>query len=305
MAKKIGVDPHKGEVLQVYRAMEDVTGLNVESDVAGPSKVFPSNPLWYLFRSELDVVADSVVPNKEHVLSLNPQNRVKERLGENAGFMLGVYCQVQAIVREEILSSVKGASPKSPIGKMQRWIGNLPHNICESVFQIEEAVGMEAYELTEYWQHAAGRCKCSAVKVIRFGWKTSPIPNPSFFWGCSRYTPADAFMHDKGVPIKRTCWDVLGDMENRGKSADLSDSELERLANKFILVDEFWLETVPDLEETTIQQYVTSASLLYGGPTQQLPLADIEAVKKVVQCLRDQIKFLKEERITAVVRHEE
>ena len=41
----LGVDPHKGEVLQVYRAMEDVTGLNVESDVAGPSKVFPSNPL--------------------------------------------------------------------------------------------------------------------------------------------------------------------------------------------------------------------------------------------------------------------
>ena len=62
--------------------MEDVTGLNVKSDVAGPLKFF----------SATHIVADSVGPDKEHVLSLNPPQCVKERLGENAGFMLGVYC---------------------------------------------------------------------------------------------------------------------------------------------------------------------------------------------------------------------
>ena len=47
IGKKLGVDPHKEEVLQVYHSIEQATGVDVE-DVKGPSKVSPNNPLWYI-----------------------------------------------------------------------------------------------------------------------------------------------------------------------------------------------------------------------------------------------------------------
>ena len=306
IGKKLGVDPHKEEVMQVYRAIEEATSLDIEKDVRGPTKVSPTNPLWYTFRSEREVIAESVVPRKEDVLSLLPQHRVKQRLGEHAGFMLGVYRQVQTIVHEEILSSIKGASPRSQIGLQARWIEDLPSSICNSIFSLEEAVGEEAFELTQYWSTDAGRCKCSAIKIIRFGWKTSPIPYPSFFWGCFQYTPIESHSHDKGIPIKKSCWVVLGpNSDNRGLSAHISDAELARLENKFTLVDEFWSEDIQDLEDGTIEQHVRSASTLYGGQEKELPLRDISSVRKAVTTLRDQIKYLKDERVAAVVRQED
>ena len=86
-----------------------------------------------------------------------------KRLGEHAGFMLGIYQQVQAVAHEEILSSLKQAPPTSQVGRMTKWIPHLQSSICQSAFGIEEAVGQEAYELTEYWQDTAGCCRCSSV----------------------------------------------------------------------------------------------------------------------------------------------
>ena len=118
IGKKLGVDPHKDEVVQIYQAIHEATGLDIEKDVNGPSKVSPSNPLWYTFRSEQNVIAESVVPRKEDILSLQPQQRIKERLGERAGFMLGIYQQVQAIAHDSLL---KQAPPKSQVGRMTKW----------------------------------------------------------------------------------------------------------------------------------------------------------------------------------------
>ena len=305
IGKKLGVDPHKDEVVQVYQAIQEATGLDIEKDVNGPSKVSPSNPLWYTFRSEQNVIAENVIPHKEDVLSLRPQQRIKERLGEHAGFMLGIYQQVQAITHEEILSSLKQAPPKSQVGRMTKWIPHLQLSICQSVFSVEEAVGQEAYELTEYWQDTAGRCRCSSVKVIRFGWKESPIPYPSFFWGCARYTPIDSHSHDKGIPIKKSCWSILEpDSDSRGYSQNISDTELERLSNKFTLIDEFWSDDVDNRDRNELEQLVKNASDVYGGPKDDLPLSDISEVRKTIESLRERLKFLKDERVTAVL-HEE
>ena len=62
--------------------------VNVEH-VPGPSKVSPTNPLWYTFESERDVITSSIVPGNDNLLNLRPQQRIKERLGEHAGFKVG------------------------------------------------------------------------------------------------------------------------------------------------------------------------------------------------------------------------
>ena len=300
IGKKLGIDPHREDVLQVYEAIKDATHLDIQRDVEGPAKVSPTNPLWYTFRSERDIIAKSIIPPREHVLSLGPQHRVKERLGDHAGFMLGMYRQVQSIIHEEILSSFDGAPHKSPIGQMQQWVGDMPSSVCKSVFDIEAAVGEEAFELTQYWEDPQGRCKCSAVKVIRFGWKTSPIPHPSFFWGCSKYTPIDSYAHDKGVPTNKSCWAILDpDSHNRGKSSHISDTELDRLASRLALVDDFW--STREEEEDDLQQLLTAASKHYGGRSEDLPLADVASVQTVINLIRDEVKYLKDERATAAM----
>ena len=139
-------------------------------------------------------------------------------------------------------------------------------------------MGQEAYKLTEYWQDTAGCCRCSLVKVIRFGWKVSPIPYPSFFWGCAKYTPIDSHSHDKGVPIRKSCWSILEpDSDSRGYSQNISDTELERLSNRFSLIDEFWSEDtgIDNCDHSDIEQLVKIASEVYGGPKDDLPLSNI------------------------------
>ena len=138
--------------MQVYRAIEEAS-LDIDE---GPTKVSPTSPLVYTFRCEREVISESVVPRKEDVLSLLPQHRVKQGLDEHAGFMLGVYRQVQTIVHEVILSSIKGASPRSQIRLQARWIEDLPSSICNSIFGPEEAVGEETFELTQYWSTDVG-----------------------------------------------------------------------------------------------------------------------------------------------------
>ena len=298
IGKKLGVDPHKEDVLQVYHAIRDSTGLNVE-DVPGPSKVSPTNPLWYTFESERDVIASSIVPGKDDLLNLRPQQRIKERLGEHAGFKLAAYLEVQEIVHEEIVSAINGASVKSQVGQLKQWVGDLPISVCKSVFSIEQAVGHQAFQLSEYWEEGQGRCRCSAVKVIRFGWKLSPIPYPSFFGGCSRYTPQDAYSHDKGIPIKKSCWNILDpDSETRGKSAHISDKELDRLATKFNLVHEYWA----DRSDEDAEGMLKYASAYYGALQEDLPLTNIESVYKTIDKLRFEIQGLRDERVAAIVR---
>ena len=147
-------------------------------------------------------------------------------------------------------------------------------------------MGQEAYELTEYWQDTAGRCRCSSVKVIRFGWKVSPIPHPSFFWGCAKYTSIDSHSHEQLLEP---------DSDSRGYSQNISDAELERLSNRFSLIDEFWSEDIDNHDRNEMEQLVKTVSDVYGGPKDDLPLSEV---------LREQLKFLKDERVVAVLHQE-
>ena len=83
---------------------------------------------------------------------------------------------------------------------------------------------------------------CSAVKILRFGWHADPIPHPSFFGGCNRYTPVDAGKHDKGTPVCHTLWDVV---RSDVKVSHISDKDIKVLSQKLSAAFPFW-EQQPD-----------------------------------------------------------
>ena len=109
------------------------------------------------------------------------------------------------IMNEEILSTFNGASDSS-LGCLKKWDGDLASDVITKVSDIiQKSVGQAAYELSDYFQDTeVGRCVCSATKVIRFGWKNDLVPHPSFFWGWTKYTPFDAYKHDKATPLRGT-----------------------------------------------------------------------------------------------------
>ena len=66
-----------------------------------PSKVTLPTLLWSLFSSELDEIQKNLLPSKTDVLLLQPQNRIRDRLGDNAGYMMAIYLKVSEIMHEE------------------------------------------------------------------------------------------------------------------------------------------------------------------------------------------------------------
>ena len=60
ISKKLGIDPDRENVIRVYRALCDEAeeGLPSIEEIDAPSKVTPPTPLWYMFDSELEAVAD-------------------------------------------------------------------------------------------------------------------------------------------------------------------------------------------------------------------------------------------------------
>ena len=64
IGKKLGIDPSKEKVLSVYKILKEVDDdfLDVESEDITVPKQYPA-PLWFLWSSELDVLAKASVPD--------------------------------------------------------------------------------------------------------------------------------------------------------------------------------------------------------------------------------------------------
>lgn len=266
IGRKLGIDCHKGEVLQVYETL----GADVQA-IKAPAKVSPPTPLWYFFDSEREVIKKHILPSQADVKQLLPQNRVIDRLGENSAFMLGIYLKVNTIINEEIQSAYNGSSSKSSLGGFKKWDSDLSSCVIQQVYQIQKSVGQASLQLTSDSGIDVGRCVCSAIKTLRFGWKEDPLPHPSFFWGCTRYTPIDAFKHDKGTPVRQTFWNVIGD---EVKVANITDKNLRLLHQKTATALTFW--DGRDDDEDMLKQ----AILLYGGNI------DFKSSKEVLNALR-------------------
>ena len=90
-------------MLTVYKVLHE----NLEGDlpavesVTSPSRVSPCTPLWYMFHSELDQIANCALPSEADLLQGNPQSAVIDKL-EHAGLMLDTYLTVADIINEQL-----------------------------------------------------------------------------------------------------------------------------------------------------------------------------------------------------------
>ena len=69
-SKKLGIDPSKEEVLSVFKILKEVGDdfPDVESEDIIVPKQYPT-PLWFMWNSELDVIAQASVPDVNDILS--------------------------------------------------------------------------------------------------------------------------------------------------------------------------------------------------------------------------------------------
>ena len=191
--------------------------------------------------------------------------------------MLDTYMKVATIINQEILTSYEGAGATSAIGSMnsKKWGGDIGSDIIKRVACIQKSVGQAAFCLSDYFElEEVGHCMCSAIKSLQFGWKTTPIPHPSFFWGCSRYNPIESSRHDKATPAHLSFWKVIA---NDIKVERISDKDLKILQEKTSLTLAFWQD-----EKEPEEDLFKHALSYYGGPPE---ISQLTSSKHVIAIL--------------------
>ena len=288
IGKKLGIDCHRDEVIQVYKSL----GVDNIEKLKAPAKICPPTPMWYFFDSERELIKSSILPSPVDIKEHNPQSRIVSRLGENAGFMLDVFLKVGQIVNEEIISTYHGARTNSRLGTVKKWDGDLGSAIIQQVYDIQKSVSQASYQLSDYFEcEDIGNCTCSAVKSVHFGWKVSPIQYPSFFWGCSRYTPYESGRHDKATPIRSTFWSLVGD--DSKICAHISDKNMKLLYEKTSSAIVFWEGCGKECKEEFLKQ----ATSQYGGPVDVLPFKSVNQVISVLKSIRKDLANLLDQRL--------
>ena len=209
IAKKIGVDTSKDEVVHISRVLKSGCGKDIES-IKTPNKRALPTPLWYLWESELEVIEDCALPSRSMLMAQNPHVRIVENLGEDSCWLLQVYLMVQKVVHNEIMFSFQTAASDSPLGEVEDWSNHLGSSLLDRALKIERSVCEAAYQMTPSFPGLGqGRCKCGAMKSLKFKWKENPVPHPSFFWGCVKYTVSDRSLHDSAKSCSDPIWEAL------------------------------------------------------------------------------------------------
>ena len=292
IGKKIGIDPSREEVLGVYEVFYDHEDglLDIEA-VQAPSKINPPTPLWYMFESELDVVAANAIPDPADILSHNLQQRVKERLGTHAPHFLDAYLEVGDIINEELAICTLNASPQTRLGKLSAWTNHLPRKLLSSSWQVQRSIAQASYQLSGIWAPGEGRCKCGSSLKLCFSWRDSPIAHASFFWGCVSYPRADVHRHDKASPCRGYLRTVIAEHYGR-----LGDAEMTALIQNIQKALDVWQsldQESPD-SETDIESKLLQARKLYGGPD----MSCVQSVCATLTKFRDFLSHQLEKRPT-------
>ena len=148
----------------------------------------------------------------------NPHVRIVDNVGDDCYWMLQIYLMVQKVVHDEIMYSFQSTSSDSPLGEVEDWSNHIG---CRQALKIERSVSEAAHQMTPSFPGLGqGCCKCGAIKSLKFKWKEEPIPHPSFFWGCVKYTMSDRSLHDsakscsdsiwEALNLRLQCWDYIG-----------------------------------------------------------------------------------------------
>lgn len=266
IAKKVGIDTSKEDVLAVSRVLEsDGSLLSIES-ISTPYRRSLPSPLWFTWDSELEIIKKSAIPTTSAVMSQNPHIRILKHLGEDAGWLLHTYCFVQNVVHSELRKCFEYASDTSPSGELDRWTNSLPSSLVDQVLKIEKDIADAACQMTKEHISGQGRCRCGAVRSLKFKWKSHPIQYPSFFWGCVKYTSYDRALHDSAKSQGGTVWAIVSEV-----GMSLLPTDARHLHTKCsTLLGE--IEAAKDFVE--IDQF----NKIYGGPPKSMPAKNFDDV---------------------------
>ena len=238
IGKKLGIDNTKDEVLCVFEVMKecDDTLPDVREEEHPMVKSYPT-PLWYMFNSELEILAKECVPNVQEILATHIQERVSSRLGERASAMLTTYVEVGQILKEELNMSMANSSNSTYLGKANMWTNNLPTKVLSSACDVFGSIAKSSLQHTKdvHVRDSVGRCQCGGVKVLKYVWKPGDDAVPSFFWGCARCRAHERYQHDRAVSFRSASIDgVLGNIQHLSKISDSDLRQLERLLIKMV-----------------------------------------------------------------------
>ena len=136
-----------------------------------------------------------------------------------------------------------------------------------------------AYQMTPFFPGLGqGRCKCGALKSLKFKWKDQPIPHPSFFWGCVNYTTSDCFLHDPAKSCSDSVWIALDKY-----SITITIKDSQALLDKCSSLRTDWIQR--EASTTDFDLYTK----IYGGPQKMLPFS---STKQVCTMLKNVLKMI-------------
>ena len=104
---------------------------------------------WFIFNSEVHLVANHAFLIEASVLHRNShsQRAIVKKLGEHAGFMMQTYFLVTEVLHEQLsLSFINHTSSKHKTRMCNNFLAKLLH--C--IYNIENSVASEDYQMTEY-----------------------------------------------------------------------------------------------------------------------------------------------------------
>ena len=281
IAKKMGVDTSKDEVVHIGHILQSQCSEvpDIES-IKTPYKRTLPTPLWYLWDSELEVIEEGALPSRSMIMAHNPHARIVANLGEDSSWMLRVYLAVRKIVHNEIMYSFQNASGDCPLGEREEWSNHLGSRLLDQALKIEQTVSEAAYQMTPGFPGLGqGRCKCGALKSLKFKWKDQPIPHPSFFWGCVKYTASDRFLHDPAKSCSDSVWIAL---DKYRITITIKDSQA--LLDKCSSLHTDWIQR-EEASTTDFDLYTK----IYGGLQKMLPFS---STKQVCTMLKNVLKMI-------------
>ena len=125
------------------------------------------------------MIEKSALPSRSMIMGQNPNVRIVDNLGHDSHWMLQIYLMVQKVVRDEIMYGFQSTSSDSPLGEVEDWSNHLGSSLLDQALKIEQSVCEAAYQMTPSFPGLGqGRCKCGAIKSLKFKWK-EPIPQYS------------------------------------------------------------------------------------------------------------------------------
>ena len=262
IGKKLGIDPSKEEVLNVFRAVKEADSdiPNIEEENVTILRHYPT-PLWFLWNSETDIIAQESVPSIDGILAMGISSRVLARLGEDAAVKLSAFVEVSEVITEEVGISLTNVDSKSQMGKVAAWSNNLQSKVVHSNGVLWSEIGKAALQQTPLIDASScrgrGRCRCGSVKALKCSWHSGV--HPSFFWGCKLYTKFDQVRHDKAVGLRGQSFEVV--ISSTQYSTHLLQSDLSRM--EFHL-DEAKKYYTNESSNTTDTREVEKAKQVFG-----------------------------------------